>query len=176
MHKKIVFTGGLSCGKTTTIKMLHDLGYAVVLESSESVINDYKQKNGYYPWENKKILPYFHEEVFYKQIKSEKNISNGITFFDRGIPDRLAFFKFDGLQISREILEQAKSCNYNKVFFFEGDRSIYKKTPHRPHNMESSEKIALLIREIYKNLGYELVIVPFRSKEERLRFILEKTR
>jgi predicted ATPase len=176
MCKKIVFTGGFSSGKTTTIKMLHDLGYAVMPESSESIIKDYKQKHNHYPWENKQDLPYFHEKVFYEQLKSEKNINNGITFFDRGIPDRLAFLRFDGLQISGEILEQAKSCNYNKVFFFEGNKAIYKKASHRPHDIEDSGRITKLIKKIYKSLGYKFVIIPFCSREERLKIILEKTK
>jgi len=174
MSKKIVFTGGLSSGKTTTINMLRDLGHLVMAENSELAINNYKQKCNCYPWENKKDLVNFHQEVLAKQMEIEKNIKDGIVFLDRGVPDRLVFMKLDGLQVPPEVMGKARLCNYYQVFYFEGDRSIYEKASHRPQDMEYSKIVEKLTMEMYRDLGYSPIIVPFCSREERLKFILEK--
>ncbi|HLC70123.1 MAG TPA: ATP-binding protein [Patescibacteria group bacterium] len=174
MAKKIVFTGGFSVGKTTTIQMLHHLGYAVAPESSESVVNEFRLSKGSYPWEDEQSLLRFHEDIFNKQIESEENINSDITFFDRGIPDRLAFLKFDNLPIPQKMLEHAKSCGYDKVFFLEGDNSSYVTASHRPYGLSDSLRFVELVKEIYSNLGHDLIVIPFCPKEERLKIILEK--
>jgi predicted ATPase len=172
--KKIVFTGGLSCGKTTTIKMLEELGYSIADESSEAMINNFKHNFGHYPWEDKEKLFQFHQEAFLKQLEIEKNAKTKITFFDRGLPDRLAFMIFDGLQPTEEMMQMAKRNNYDKVIFFEGNNKCYELASHRPHNISDSVRAAQIIKKVYQDLGYDLLILPFCSKEERLQIILNE--
>lgn len=138
MIKKIVFTGGFSSGKTTTIKLLQNMGYSVILESSEALIRDFIQKKGHYPWEDKVSLLDFHKEVFQKQLENEKSISEGVVFLDRSLIDRLAFLEFDDLKISKNMFKSARPCSYYKVLFFKNNESIYKKDLHRPHNIKDS--------------------------------------
>jgi len=170
--KKIVFTGGFSSGKTTTINMLKNLGYNVLAESSELLINDYRNRYGYYPWDYKDNLLEFHKQVFYQQLEDEEKINGDMVFLDRGILDRLAFLEFDNLPIPDELLNLAKLCCDDEVLFFEGDESIYKKDLHRPHDIDSSREAEKLMRKAYENLGYNIIIMPFCSKEERLEIIL----
>jgi len=174
MGRKIVFTGGFSSGKTTMINILRDLGYFVIAESSETLINDYKNNHGRYPWENQDGLLEFHKEVFYKQLENEQKDINELTFCDRSIVDRLAFLKFDNLQVPEELLKLAESSSYSMVLFFEGDESIYKTDSHRPHGSSDSKIAEKIIKETYANLGYNLDIIPFCSREERLKIILKK--
>ena len=172
--KKIVFTGGFSSGKTTMINMLRDLGYSVITESSESLINDYKNNYGHYPWDDKDGLLAFHKKVFYKQLENEKEFNGNLVFLDRSALDRLAFLEFDNLQTPNELWELTKLCDYDKVLFFEGNESIYKTDSHRPHDIKSSKVAEELMKKAYRNFGYNIDAVPFCPIEERLKIILEK--
>lgn len=174
MAKKIVFTGGLSCGKTTMINILRSLNYEVVEECSERLINNYRREHGNYPWDNDDNILDFHEEVFFEQLKNQENAGDELTFFDRSLIDRLAFLEFDNIPVPKKFLDIATSIKYDKIFFFEGKPEIYQTTEHRPHGITDSAKIEELIRKYYKSLGYEIEIIPFCSREERLEMILEK--
>ena len=171
--KRIVFTGGLSCGKTTMINILRNLNYEVIGECSENLINNYKKDHGHYPWEGDDILS-FHKKIFSKQLKNQQNASDGLVFLDRSLIDRLAFFEFDDLPIPEELLDTAKSMRYEKVLFFKGDKKVYQTAEHRPHSIADSARIEKLIKKNYKKFGYKLEMIPFCPKEKRLKIILEK--
>ena len=171
--KRIVFTGGLSCGKTTMINILRNLNYEVIEERSENLINNYKKEHGCYPWEGDNVLD-FHEKAFFEQLKSQREASGNLVFLDRSLIDRLAFFEFDNLSVPKKLFDIAESTKYDKIFFFEGSDKIYKTAKHRPHSIADSDKIGRLIKKIYKKFGYEMNIIPFCSKEERLKIILNK--
>lgn len=155
------------------IDILRGLGYEVVGECSEGMINSYRKANGCYPWEGDNGIG-FHEEVFFEQLKNQQNAGGGLVFLDRSLIDRLAFLEFDNLSIPEKLLDIAESVRYDRVFFFEGSSQIYQTAEHRPHDAADSARIEKIIKRIYKKLGYEMEIIPFCSREERLKIILEK--
>ena len=116
---RVIITGGPSTGKTSIINKLEVDGYKCLHEKSREIIQE-SLKNGsnVVPWDN---LVEFSKRVIdqrlsqYHSVKSKN--SDSFTFFDRGIPDVVAYMKYDNLEIPTEYLNLCIELRYNtKVF------------------------------------------------------------
>jgi predicted ATPase len=171
--KKYVLTGGPSVGKTTVIKILASKGFFVVPEQAIVVIKEErakKTKNSGYKFMNNFS---FQERVAEKQLFEESKLSskNKNVFLDRGLFDGLAYCNFHNIPIPKNILEN-RDKRYNKIFILE-PTGIYKESKTLDNIEKSSKEIHELIREVYVELGYDLISVPLMSPVERAEFILK---
>jgi predicted ATPase len=191
---KIVFTGAPGTGKTTTIEYLRDkYGFDVVPETARFLIdrvikdNDDRQKN------NMPLLPLpymdqmtFQPDIFELQLAWESkwydtasNKVHGIVFLDRAIPDCVAYHKVRGVPLSPKLLNAAANVHHNaknmyaKVFIFDF-LPQYVNDPVRSEDLPAAMVIHRALQENYLLLGYELVIVPAMSIEERSEFVLNE--
>jgi predicted ATPase len=73
---------------------------------------------------------------------------------------------------SEPVIRQAKKRKYQGIFFL--DRLPYKKDYARIENIKTADKLEKLLRKTYKNLGYNVIRVPVKPIDERIRFILSK--
>lgn len=174
---KFVVTGGLSVGKTTVLKLLEGLGYTVVPEVSNELINEYQKVNGInnYPWDGGK-RDSFQREVLKAQLEVESTLDklDGIAFLDRGIPDGVPFYMLDGKEVPQELWETAKTNRYNGVFFMDAlPTELYYNDTHRPQSRELSATIEKMLLDIYNELGYSPILVPVLKPRDRANFILQ---
>lgn len=172
---RYVITGGPGFGKSSIINELEKLGMECRHEISRSIIKEQLAIGGdVLPWKN---LPAFSEVVLekrflqYQLCKGEQPV-----FFDRGVPDILAYLRFDGFAPANSILQVLRITKYQpKVFITPPWKEIYCVDSER---MESYEKACLLhdaIEQTYTDLGYSLIEVPTGSISQRVEFILNKT-
>ena len=172
---KIVISGGPGTGKTSIIKKLESTGYSVFHESSREIIKKYK-KLGHDqlflsdPIKFSKILLENRLNQFNKSTKLKTNYS----FFDRGIPDIIAYLNYKKIPYKKELDFNAISYKYDFIFIAEPWKEIYKKDKERYESFDELLAINEHIKIAYSNLGYNYIVLPIGSIKERVNYILEK--
>lgn len=163
-----VITGGPSSGKTTVLQKLQELGYFIVPEAARVFIDEYVKK-GISAQELRKDESLFQKQVLEMKLKIEETVpKDRIVFFDRGIPDSIAYFRICGLN-TKEV-EKISKNRYRKIFFLE--QLPFQQDYARIENKKTVKKLNQLLLEAYENLGYTIVHVSVASVEERVRLIL----
>lgn len=163
-----VITGGPSSGKTVLLQELQKLGYYTVKEASRVLIDKYKKK-GISTKELRKDEALFQQRLLQIKLEvEERTPKDKVVFFDRAIPDSVAYYKVCGLD-ARDI-ERISRNRYRKIFFLE--QLPFQQDYARTEDEATVRKLNQLLLESYKNLGYEVVFVPAVSIEERLKLVL----
>jgi len=106
------------------------------------------------------------------KIEIEKSApKDEIVFFDRAIPDSIAYYQICGLN-PKEVLKFCKKQKYKKVFFLES--LPFKKDYARIENKDTVKKLNKLLKETYKKLKYKVIEIPAMSVKKRLNKILKE--
>lgn len=166
---RIVITGGPATGKTTLINALHDKGYAIIPEAARIVINQQlKLKSEALPWRD---VSAFSKLVLKTQVNDYYEAGADIVFLDRGIPDVMAYMEH-GEQVFFEGLEEhANNLQYDFVFFLPPWEEIFENDEARKETFEEALKISAALNRNYKKLNYQLIEVPKKTVEERIKYI-----
>lgn len=127
------------------------------------------------PWKNKQYY------ATLMLIASNASFRNEITknaqqqqyvFFDRGIPDTLAYIEMENLTVAAPLLEEAKTYRYHKkIFILPPWQEIYETDHERKQTWEEAEAAFKQMKSVYKRLGYEVTEVPKTTVEQRYQFI-----
>lgn len=166
-----VITGSPSSGKTTIINSLSKLGYHTVPEAARTFI-DGEMIKGKKLEEIRIDEIEFQRKVLEIKLRIEKELpKNKIVFFDRAVPDSIAYLSLYGSNIE-ELLRYCKEKVYDKVFLLE--KLPFQRDYARNEDEETAEKLHILLRKAYSDLGYEIIDVPVMPVEDRLRMILSK--
>ena len=112
--------------------------------------------------------------VMEKRLRQLNEVAPEVTtFFDRGIPDVLAYMKHDKLEIPLHIKQAAQLAQYNQLVFVTPPwKEIYCTDSERMEDFEKACSLHLMLEKTYAGLGYELIYVPFDSAESRASFVL----
>ena len=172
--KRIVITGGPGTGKSTIINELLKRGYTCLEEISRQVILDAK-KEGI----DQLFLtnPLLFSELLLKgrqqQFEATKTLNTSVTFFDRGIPDIVAYMDFIGDTYPLEFINACNNAVYDAVFILKPWKEIYTVDNERYESFEQALQIHDNLVNTYKNYNYTLIDVPFDTVENRCNFILK---
>ncbi len=170
----MIISGGPGFGKTSIIDELEKRSYNVMHEVSRSIIKEQLESGGdILPWEN---LTTFSRLLFERRVKQfQEAAENKWVFFDRGIPDIVAYMGKDELEIPSSYMLKLEECNYYPlVFIVPPWQEIFKNDAERMENYKTAFEINEIIIETYSNLGYDIEILPKVSIQERTDFILNK--
>ena len=96
-----------------------------------------------------------------------------LVFFDRGIPDILAYLNFAKTSPLENFTQLDKTYAYHKVFVTPPWKAIYRKDNERSETFEEAQEIHQHICHTYRQLGYEVVEIPYGIPSERAEFILQ---
>jgi len=166
-----VITGGPSSGKTKTIEYLSFLGYPIIPEAARVLI-DVEKSKGKTTKEIRSDEFEFQRKALQMKIEVEDRIPpEQITFFDRGIPDSIAYYQICG-EDPTPVIKASQKRKYIKVFLLE--QLQLEKDYARTEDDETVKKLNRLLRESYLNLGYEIVDIPVMSIEKRVQKILSE--
>ncbi len=165
-----VITGGPGAGKTTLIYALEKAGFPCVAEVARQVIQEQLQCGGDgLPWMN---VPRYtslmldRSQHTYRQATANKP---GITFFDRGIPDSIAYARIAGIAISPELDAAARYFRYNNpVFMLPPWPEIYLQDEERRESYEHSVITYEMLKCVFNDYDYKLVEVPKVTVEKRV--------
>lgn len=170
--RKYVITGGPGSGKSTLIDTLEKAGYTCSAEISRKMIKaEVAKGSDCLPWED---IQCFSDKVIAEMISAWKeNAENTLTFFDRGMPDVIAYLHKAGLPVPAVYSNYLSLHRYEKqVFILPPWEEIYVNDSERWQDFAEATQIYHAIRETYTTYGYELIAVPRVSETERLAFVL----
>ncbi|MDO5986588.1 ATP-binding protein [Flavivirga amylovorans] len=171
--KKIVITGGPGTGKSTLINELIDRGHTCLEEISRQVTLNAK-KEGI----DQLFLtnPLLFSELLLKgrqqQFLDSNILSSEIVFFDRGLPDVLAYMDYIGDSYPQSFVDTCNDSAYDIVFILKPWEAIYKSDNERYENFEQALDIHKHLLNTYQNFNYSLIDVPFGTIKNRVDFIL----
>jgi len=167
-----ILTGAMGGGKSTILNLLREKGYLCVDEPARHILAEQRSIEG--DGIPEKTPELFNQLMFSRSINQYKINSkyNDVIFFDRGIPDLVGYA--DMLNTNNSVyLNAAKVYLYNKnVFMFNGWEEIYTTDDERKMEFDSAKKFGINVSNIYKELGYNVIEVPFDSVEKRVEYII----
>lgn len=174
-----MITGGPGAGKTTLLNALQERGYPHVPEVAREIIRQQLATGGdALPWANREAYTQLMLERSVRTYQdavqtNEKN--SPVLFFDRGIPDTVAWSRLIELPIAPELDEAAHTLRYHSiVFILPPWQEIYQTDQERKQTWEEAIATYDALYKAYADYGYELSIVPPAPVEERIAFVLGK--
>ena len=179
--KKVVITGGPGTGKTSLINALLDKGYTCFEEIIRSLTSEAKRDT---PTEQVAQNPLaFVQDPFdfntkllegrMEQFHKASMHQTSIVFYDRGIPDVIAYMDYFGQSYTQYFERACRELRYDEVILLPPWKDIYKADEERLESFEEAVAIHGHLDETYHGLGYGPVLVPIGTITERTTFIIE---
>lgn len=162
-----VLTGPPGSGKTTLVECLAKLKFATAPEAArDCILKLLAAQQGIQPFDQAQLQ----KDIFSTMEAREKTLDpKDLYFFDRGLPDSLAYYRFYHLDPSA-IMSATQQYRYNKVFYCQ--ELPIKNDKVRTENQSDAHLIGQYIRDAYLELGYSLIDLPSVSVEKRMEIIL----
>jgi predicted ATPase len=170
--QRIALIGGPGTGKTSVIDQLKQRGLFILPEISRDVIREARKEGIEQLFLTDPLA--FSNRLLEGRIKQFNQANNGLNFYDRGIPDVLAYHRFTGDLIPEAYLEACTQFRYDHVFFFPPWESIYEQDSERYEDFEKSSQISEVLLDLYTELNYDVKIIPLDTIEHRESYILKQ--
>ncbi len=169
-----VLTGAMGSGKSAIIEQLITMRLNCMPEPARQILREQRAILA-------RGVPEIDPDLFTQLMLSRatsfylENIAAEIsTVFDRGIPDMIAYAELFGLDTKR-YYNSAHQYKYNHcIFWFKGWKDIYKTDEERKMNFQQAYQFGERAHEIYRELGYDVILVPMLSIDKRAEFIYNK--
>lgn len=165
-----ILTGPPGSGKTTVLTALGDR-VNTVSEPARRVLAEQRRSGGTATGDQDSSQFVAH---MLSLAASDFASAEGATLFDRGLPDLLGFTAYYELDETAVRAAVAKYRYRSPVFFLSSWEAIYENDDERTLSFEGSAAFGDLIRQAYEKSGYETLMVPKLSPEDRAAFILEQ--
>ena len=167
-----VISGGPGAGKTTLLAALRRAGFAGADEVSRRLIREQVAAGrGAVPWQD---LAGFAELALARMVAQHRRATRrgGVTFFDRGIPDILAYLAVAGLPVPPAYHAVAAAHPYhNPVFLAPPWPEIYVNDAERWQTFAEAEVLYHALRDTYQGLGYAVRELPRAAVAARVAFV-----
>ncbi|RYF90411.1 MAG: ATPase [Caulobacteraceae bacterium] len=153
-----ILTGAPGAGKTIILRGLERAGLAVVEEAATDVIAWAQATGDEAPWE----APGFCDAILALQQQREAGAPPGPVVFDRSPVCTLALSRFLGRQPSAALQQAAADCRarYAGAVFFVESLATLVNTAARRITLEEALRFGALHRQVYTDLGFQLIDVP----------------
>lgn len=172
MNRFVILSGCSGGGKSTLLAALAARGHATIEEPGRRIIAEEQAGDGKaLPWIN--LAAFAHRAIAIALDDRERALDlPGFTFFDRSLIDAAAALAT--ATGDDAILQSLKTKHryHNKVFLTPPWPEIYRQDSERRHDLAAAEDEYQRLLEVYPALGYEVVVLPKASVEERVEFIL----
>ncbi|RAJ12384.1 AAA family ATPase [Arenibacter echinorum] len=173
--ERIVITGGPSTGKTSVIEKIEKVGFYCFGEISREITLEARQQGIPQLFVSDPLL--FSERIIegrIRQFQTAKEMDQPIVFYDRGIPDVVAYMDCFGQSYGDHFVESCKNYQYDHVFLLPPWKEIHESDNERYENFEEAERIHTFLEKAYTHYGYKIINVPKETVEGRVTFILNK--
>ncbi|HAT9314910.1 TPA: AAA family ATPase [Legionella pneumophila subsp. pneumophila] len=171
MNQRYILTGPPGSGKTTILTELSKRGFPIMEEPARRVIEQQRLIDGDGVYDKNPFL--FKELMLSKMLNDYESAPKyDLVFFDRGLPDLIAYSKCFNLDIGKE-LQASRTHLYNPtVFFAPAWEQIYTNDTERRLTFDAAKVFERDLRQAYVELEYQLIDIPLLPVSERVSFIL----
>jgi predicted ATPase len=167
-----VITGPPCSGKSTTVELLAQRGFRVRSEIARAYANEEILK-GRKIQEIRSEMRTFQCEVLRRALASEEALPRDeVIYFDRGVPDSLAYFLFYGIP-PEPYMKCISSSKYRKVFYLD-PLDEYMADYARIESSSERDQLARLLWKAYSDLEFRIERVPALPRLERIDYILAR--
>lgn len=174
--KRIVIIGGPGSGKTTLINHLQEKGHPCMHEISREITSEAQKEGIEQLFLEQPLL--FSEKLLagrLKQFHAAEALSNyEYLFYDRGMPDVTAYMDYVGTEYPKRFESICENNKYDAIFMLPPWEEIYQTDNERYESFEQAQIIYEYLYKGYQKHGYQIILVPMDSVENRIQFILEK--
>ena len=182
MTKRIVITGGPGTGKTVLVRELEKRGYSCFHEIIREMTEAAKKEED--P-ETHLVNPLtfvrdplsFNRRILQGRMSQFRNaglFQDPLVFFDRGIPDVLAYMDYFKQEYDGEFSEPCLNLRYDQVFLLPPWREIYTTDDERLESFEQACEIHECLDTTYRRYGYEVNTLDFGPVEDRVRQLFDR--
>ncbi|MBU2997328.1 ATP-binding protein [Cellulophaga baltica] len=171
--KKIVIAGGPSTGKTSVVSGIENAGHTCYHEISREITLQAREEGIEQLFLSDPLL--FSERILagrLKQYNQANDVKKSIVFFDRALPDVVAYLDCFGTKYSKEFDTICQENKYDIIFLLPPWKEIHTSDNERYENFEEALKIHDFLKKTYKKFGYKIIEVPKDTIENRVTFIL----
>ena len=174
-NRFFIVTGGPGSGKSSLIDAFARLGYVRTVEAGRAIIQDQVDIGGNaLPWADRAL---FAEMMLCWELRSYRSAQeqSGLVFFDRGVPDVMAYLRLVNLPVPAHVIKAASEFRYHRsVFIAPPWKEIFHPDRERKQDFDEAVRTYESLAFTYKELGYELVELPCVSIDERVHFVLRR--
>ncbi|MFS4492070.1 AAA family ATPase [Maribacter sp. 2308TA10-17] len=182
--KRIVVTGGPSTGKTAVIEALEQKGYHCLEEVIRAMTLAKKAEESEVVFESNPIVSVTDPMAFNQMIlnarvsqyESTLESTEKFVFFDRGIPDVLAYMDCFNQEYDESFTNACSLNRYDLIFLMPPWKEIHVVDNERFESYEESLRINECLERSYTDLGYNVQIVPKDTITNRVDFILDSVK
>ncbi len=182
--KKIVITGGPSTGKTAVIEVLKQKGYHCLEEVIRAMTLAKKAEESDVVFQSNPIVSFtdpaaFNQMILDARLAQYKSViasADALAFFDRGIPDVLAYMDCFGQQYDESFKNVCKTNKYDMIFLMPPWKDIHIVDNERFETYEESLRINECLANSYSSFGYDVQVVPKDTILNRVDFILDSVK
>lgn len=168
-----LISGASGAGKSTLLAALAARGHSTVPEAGRAVILEQRASGG-------RALPWIDQAAYMEAILARNIVDHARAtalvapvFFDRGVPEVLAWARLLGIGVQPHHREAVARCRYAPVVFIaEPWPEIYVTDQERREDFARALRSYQPTLDAYVEAGYALRVLPRASVAERLRFVL----
>ena len=178
--KRIVITGGPGTGKTSIVNELEKLGYHCFHEIIRTMTLAAKEEGNSEDFVTNPLVfvddPFLFNQKLLRgriiQFLEATALKEQFVFYDRGIPDVLAYMHYFKQEYDDEFVIGCNSHIYDKVLILPPWKAIYKSDNERLESFEEALEIHTHLKDTYERFGYQPIMVPEGTVEERTSYII----
>ena len=171
--QKIALIGGPGTGKTTLINALKAKGFSCMEEISRQITLEAQEKGIEQLFLENPLM--FSEQLLIgrqKQFIEADLLQQEVAFFDRGLPDVVAYLDYLKSSYPDSFKTICNQHNYDTVFILKPWKAIYEQDNERYETFEQALILHDYLVKTYTAYGYHIIDTPFGTIEERVEFIL----